>query len=192
MNNVIDIPLDINGIQIISGNINEMIRLLESRALLVFFRMKILEALNRISVERIRSINTEEDIQLSTYMAGNNAEIQDDVIYVYNNSVIDIDLSKFSDRRKIFNYPLQLSLAKIVEYGIGYTGMSTPQEGVDQEWEYDVNEHGVQGWYYKDSGGQFHWTNGYEGKLIFHTLDRYVQEHANSWIDEYLNMQMND
>lgn len=189
MSRVIDIPLSVEGLEIISKDVNRMIKLLESDNLKVFFKNKILEALKLISIRNIQSIDSQESADLSTYLAGNKAEIKGDIIYVYNDSVIDIDESKFLDKSKILNYPLQLSLAKIVEYGIGYTGMNTPQEFVDDNWEYDVNEHGIEGWYYKDSNGQFHWTNGYQGKLIFHKLDLYVKENANKWITEYLQTQ---
>lgn len=189
MSRVVEIPLSIEGISYISKDINQMIKLLESKDLIVFLKDKILDTLNMISIRNIHSIDDQESADLSTYLAGHKYEIKGDTIYVYNDSVIDIDESKFVDKTKIYNYPLQLSLAKIVEYGIGFTGMETPQESVEN-WEYDVNNHGVEGWYYKDSNGQFHWTNGYRGKLIFHKLDLYVKDNANKWINEYLDKHM--
>ena len=87
------------------------------------------------------------------------------------------------------NYPAQLSLAKIVEYGIGYTGMRTDQTEVE-DWEYDVNNHGYRGWYYEDSNGQIHWTNGFEGRLIFLNLKKAILNNIEKWINEYIEMKL--
>lgn len=54
--------------------------------------------------------------------------------------------------------------AKYVEFGTGIVGKNFPHDIASQlGWKYDVNNHGVEGWYYHDRNG-FHWTNGMEAR----------------------------
>lgn len=188
MTRIVEVPLTVNNLKLISKDINKVIKALESPKLMKFFEKKLLDLIKEISIEKIQTLS-EDTLDTSTYMKGFGSEIKGDTIYIYNNSIIDMTdpnvTKRFKDKSKLENYPLQLSLAKIVEYGVGIEGANTPQDSVGN-WEYDVNNHGMEGWYYQDGNGTYHWTRGYEGKLIFHTFETRVKENANKWFDEYL------
>lgn len=147
---------------------------------------KLEEALKFIQKTSLSTINSDEDIEMSTYMNSNHLEIEGDTIYIYNDAKIDITSKNMRETTKA-RYPAQLSLAKIVEYGIGYTGGAfTPQEDVE-DWAYDVQGHGAKGWYYKDDSGVIHWTNGFAGRLIFAKLKEFVKAYIEKWIIDYMN-----
>ena len=145
---------------------------------------KMKDALKKIQKQRLKSITTKEDIEESTYMNSNHLEIENGIIYIYNDAAIDISSKNMKETTKA-NYPAQLSLAKIVEYGIGFTG-SKSAKGIEDDWIYDKNEHSNKGWYYIDKNGEKRWTNGYAGRYIFLTLKEYVYEHINEWTESYI------
>lgn len=45
-----------------------------------------------------------------------------------------------------------------VEYGTGTKGEGTHEN--PQNYQYDLNEHGDSGWWFKDDNGNLHWTKG--------------------------------
>ena len=141
--------------------------------------------LKKIQRRKLSTINSNEDIKASTYMNSNHLEMGDGYIYIYNDAKIDISDKNMSETTKA-NYPAQLSLAKIVEYGIGYTGSLGANSEVE-DWEYDVNHHGYQGWYYKDNNGEVHWTNGFVGRYVFLELKRYIEENITQIMSDYLD-----
>ena len=108
----------------------------------------------------------------------NNLKIEDDTIILYNNSKIDISSKNMKETTKA-NYPAQLSLAKIVEYGIGYTGDLKTDKTEVEDWEYDV-----------DDSGQTVWTNGFEGRLIYYKLQNNIKQNIGKWIKEYVELKL--
>lgn len=179
-------------IDIFNGGAEKMTSILEKLSslahdekLLKFIGDKALEQVNALSIERLSTISSSEDVLASEYYKNNKIEIVDDTLYIYNDSEIDIS-TKIMNPEKRINYPLKISLAKMVEYGIGYTG-STTQNVEDEEWKYDVNNHGNKGWYYIDKSGVKHWTNGYQGRLIYYNLKLIIENKVVDWICQYLN-----
>lgn len=64
--------------------------------------------------------------------------------------------------------------ALYVEFGTGLMGSSNPPpDAVKAGWEYDVNDHGTEGWvYYDDYFGRFVWTTGQMGKpFMYDTIN---------------------
>lgn len=141
------------------------------------------EALNTISINNLSSVETDFEEESSLYLSSNKLEINNDIIYLYNDSKVDISSKNMSETTKE-NYPAQLSLSKIVEFGIGYTGSIYADNEVDN-WQYDVNNHGFKGWYYKDNNGNIFWTNGFEGKYIFLKLKYFIEKAIKIWIQDY-------
>lgn len=164
--------------------------LIESPKFMKYVGDKLLNQVKTIAVQQLTTVNTQEDIDASNYMNSMKVEINNDTIYLYNDSVIDTSTREISEEKRM-NYPLQLSLAKIVEYGIGYTGSINATSYVSEDWQYDVNEHGYKGWYYK-SNGQVFWTNGYEGRFVFLKMLNWIEENISSIIAEYLNENLKD
>lgn len=63
--------------------------------------------------------------------------------------------------------------AIFVEYGTGIRGAMNPHpEAGEAGWDYDVNGHGDDGWYYKAwSDFKFHWTKGMPARpFMYNTL----------------------
>lgn len=176
--------LSVKSISEIENILGKLDKLLKDKRLYQFIGEKCFEALKEISVRKLSTIQTEEDIEASKYMNSHNLEIRGDTIYLYNDSVIDTSTKQIKDRSK---YPLQLSLAKIVEYGIGYEG-SIYANSEAENWEYDVNKHGESGWVYMTEDGKFHTTNGFAGRYVFLELKHYIEKNIGKWISEYVKL----
>lgn len=155
-----------------------------------YLTKKFSASLHKIAQEQLSTVNTQEDVDASLYMNSMKTEIDGSTIYLYNDSEIDTSTKIISPEKRA-NYPLKLSLAKIVEYGIGYTGFINPLP-IQVDWQYDVNDHGYKGWYYTDKSGKTFWTNGFEGRLVFLKLLYWIRDNAANIIAEYLNENMKD
>lgn len=130
----------------------------------------------------------DEDLGVSSsdYLSGMSYEIEGDTIILGNTSWIDISAKNMSETTKE-KYPAQLSLSHIIEYGIGAVGAGSSYSGQADDWQFDVNNHGDNGWYYKDANGGIHWTRGFEGRYIFYKLSQNIEENIENWISEYLD-----
>lgn len=137
-----------------------------------------------IAHRELASIAEQEDFDSSTYINSFHLEIKDNVVRIYNDAMVDLSDKTISDEKRV-NYD-ELSLASIVEYGIGYQGSFTQTTTQSEDnWVYDVNNHGIRGWYYKKDG-QWRFSNGYEGKLIFYKILTYFRENMVEIIGDYL------
>lgn len=166
--------------------LDKFLELMDSTRLINYIAKKCEKELKNISVKNLSTISTKEDIESSTYINSNKLEIDysKKEIILFNDSTIDVRTKNIS-QEKLNNYPLKLSLAQMVEFGIGYTGSLSANGEVPKDWQYDVNNHGAKGWYYKDNNGNYHWTNGYAGRFIFYKLKTYVEKNISKWIAEF-------
>lgn len=145
----------------------------------------------QLALDTICSMNMPFPEDLDTlYMTGMKTRISDNEIELYNDSEIDISSKNMKETTKA-KYPSKLSLAKMIEYGIGYQGTTSILQSEIEDWELDVNNHGISGWYYYDDSGNLIWTNGFEGKYIFFKLAEHVEQNISLWIDEYLEKNIN-
>ena len=129
------------------------------------------------------------------YMQGMKTRMSDNEIELYNDSEIDIESKKYMKETTKAKYPSKLSLAQIIEYGIGYKALESdvpdyPKEMLPSTWKLDVNNHGIEGWYYYDDDGTLIWTNGFAGKFIFLKLMVNVKTNISLWLDEYIEKYM--
>lgn len=183
------IDVSINGMKDLENKLKQIKKILTDKKMYEYIADKCMEELNQITLERLTTYD-DKTIDQSYYTSRHQFVIEGDTIYIFNDSKIDISSKNMSETTKA-KYPAQLSLAKIVEYGIGYTGanFTVIPEGTDlpsDNWEYDVNNHGYKGWYYTDENGNVIWTNGFEGRLIFHELVTRIRKNANKWVSEYI------
>lgn len=187
-----NVDLSESGIDKAIDILNNFDMLLTDKNLLKYLATKCRQTLADICMFNLTTISTGEDIKSSDYLSGNHYEIEYDkgIIYLYNNSKVDVS-SKTMSKEKRAKYPLQLSLAKIVEYGIGYTGSINAKDN-DDDWEYDVNNHGNKGWYYIDKNGKKTWTNGFAGRYIYLKLKLAIETNITNWIIEYVDKNMKD
>lgn len=138
------------------------------------------DAIMGIAIEETETIdeNTVNSSEISDYLKGFDIDIIGNEIYLYNSATIDVSTKNMSETKR-GNYPLKLSLAKLIEYGFGYVGFVATQP-LPENWQYDINAHGNRGWYYIDQNGLYHWTNGLEGRLVFRKLSWWL---ANNFAD---------
>ena len=159
---------------------------LTSPEFMEFIGNKAMKLLQEITLENL-SYATQEELDTSYYYSEHKLKIEGNKIILYNNSEVNIETKNMSEETKA-HYIGGLSLAKIVEYGIGYTGAINTEILPDSgEWAYDANNHGYKGWYFKDWQGNIFWTNGFEGKLIFYKLKQQIEVKISSWIKEYID-----
>ena len=183
------VKFSVAGFKKLEGKLAQIEEILSSKELYEYIAERCMKALNEITLQKLSSYG-KENIDTSYYASRHQYKIEGSTIYIFNDSKIDISSKNMSETTKS-KYPAQLSLAKIVEYGIGYTGanFTVVPEGSplrNDEWEYDVNNHGYRGWYYTDENGNIIWTNGFAGRLIFNELAIRVKKNARRWITEYV------
>lgn len=158
-----------------------------------YFGERLKEQLEMIAVEELNLINEENlpAYDKINYLSSMGMEVRDNSIYLFNNAVIDDIPSRIKNDDLLDTYPLKLSLAKIIEYGIGYQGATNPVE-YRKDWQYDINEHGSGGWNYIDLNGQGHHTNGLEGRLVFLKICQWLEDNAGTIVKDYLRDNLKD
>jgi hypothetical protein len=181
--------LSIVDLKRLKKDIIEIGDILKSKEFLEFIAKKCVEKVKEISSTKL-SAGALENNDVTAYMQSHNYSIRGDTITLYNDSQIDVASKSWMSEETLANYNAQLSLGKIIEFGIGYTGGLGSYDYVDSDWHYDVNEHGYKGWYYEDKAGNLVWTNGFAGKQIYAELMNYLDNHLNEWIDEYFNKKL--
>lgn len=181
--------LSITDLKRLKKDIIEIGDILKSKEFLDFIAKKCVEKVKEISSTKL-SASALEDGEETAYMQSHNYSIHGDTITLYNDSQIDVASKTWMSEETRANYKAQLSLGKIIEFGIGYTGGLASNDYVDADWQYDVNEHGYKGWYYKDKAGNTIWTNGFAGKQIYAELMNYLDNHLGEWIDEYFEKKL--
>ena len=68
--------------------------------------------------------------------------------------------------------------AAYVEFGTGVVGKSSPHPN-PQGWQYDVNNHGDEGWvYYDDENGTFRWTKGFKSRPFMYNTARDIEKNC--------------
>lgn len=182
----IKVELSSKNIAKIKNYYTRVMQILSSRELLEYLVPKIQEILNNVTA---RSLNSGEYSHDSNKYRGNHkVEIKDDKIQVYNKTILDQSqlMGEFAE-----SYPNGFNLSKAVEYGVGYQGSQGFASTIaSNDWQYDINNHGVRGWIYKDDNGNIHRTNGWTGALIFYKTKQEVMEKVPSWIREYVNKKL--
>ena len=68
--------------------------------------------------------------------------------------------------------------AAYVEFGTGVVGKASPHPD-PQGWQYDVNNHGDEGWvYYDDDSGKFRWTKGFKSRPFMYNTARDIEKNC--------------
>lgn len=161
-------------------------KLLLNQDFISYLSVRMVNAIMAISEQETATINedTVNSSEISDYLKGFDIDIIGNSIYLYNSSKIDVSKKNIKPEYRA-KYPLQLSLAKLIEYGFGYVGFAATQPLPDN-WEYDINAHGHRGWYYIDQNNVYHWTNGLEGRLIFRKLSWWLANNFSDIMFKYL------
>lgn len=172
----------------------QIIKSLESQKFIDYLSDVLYEQIIEIAKERIMTIDDKDldsmGVEKKDYLLGFGHNTNGNTIILFNNSIVRLDekVLKPSTRER---YTSELSLAHIIEFGIGYTGgtgvaASKTSLFDDNDWQFDVRNHGYKGWYYKDKSGGIHWTNGLEGRQVFIGLIEWLEENISNIIADYL------
>ena len=181
--------LSIVDLKRLKKDIEEIRDVIKSKEFLEFIAKKCVQYIKYICTTKL-SDNAISNDDVTAYMQHHKYSIHGSVITWYNDSQIDVASKTWMSPDKLSNYKAELSLAKIIEFGIGYTGGMGSYSYVDEDWQYDVNNHGSKGWYYKNDSGTTIWTNGYMGKQIYATLMDNLDDLIPKWIDEYFKIKL--
>ena len=66
--------------------------------------------------------------------------------------------------------------AAYVEFGTGVVGSRSPHPD-PQGWQYDINDHGDEGWvYYDEYHGTFRWTKGFKSRPFMYNTARELEK----------------
>ena len=79
---------------------------------------------------------------------------------------------------------------KFREYGTGIVGSNNPhanEELTRAGWVYDVNNHGEEGWVYKDEAGNYWRTKGQPAQKKFYEASKRMEEKLPEFIEEELS-----
>lgn len=129
------------------------------------------------------NLTTVDDLEVSEYAKNHQKEIIGNKIILSNSTMAD--LSGLSPET-LKNYPNGFSIAKAVEYGTGVVGSTSEASSIaPSDWEYDINQHGEKGWFYKKDGN-IYWTKGFEGRLIFYKTAKEIEKESYHWIMQYI------
>lgn len=102
---------DLDGFDEFSEDLDKLLKALDSEEFMEFLAKKCMEEVKRITNERLRTENYTTD-----YRSNHKYSIDGNVLTISNDSMVD--LSEVSEET-LANYPNGLSLAKIVEFGVG-------------------------------------------------------------------------
>jgi hypothetical protein len=74
--------------------------------------------------------------------------------------------------------------AVYVEFGTGVVGKQSPHPN-PEGWQYDVNDHGDEGWvYYDDESGKFRWTKGFKSRPFMYNTARQLEKECAKIVKE--------
>jgi hypothetical protein len=150
----IDVELTPEGIQFAVDEVNDFIEQLQMSL------SELAEALTRAGQEAVK-------IQIASLDAVYTAELENSIQGYY-----DADLHEGVIFTNVFH-------ALFVEYGTGVVGAGTYPTTTADGWQYDINNHGEEGWVYRnDRDGRFYWTNGYPARPFMFNAFEWLKEAA--------------
>ena len=78
--------------------------------------------------------------------------------------------------------------AAYVEFGTGVVGSQSSHPN-PQGWQYDVNNHGDEGWvYYDDESGKFRWTKGFKSRPFMYNTARQLEKDCKRIVQEVFGL----
>jgi len=189
--NVLKIKTDVKGLDVLDNYIIIVEKFAQSKydvEFQKFLQEKALETVNRIARQRIQ--NTTNDEYIEEYILRNSIREEADGFVIYNNFTIPAILvtknTKNQDRDSglVRNYDDGFNLALAFEYGVGIVGQDNPVNGA---WDYNINNYGKGGWYYKTPSGDVLQTEGYKGAEVYRFAAEEIQNNLGKWTMEYFD-----
>lgn len=179
-----EINLSDKGFKELKKNIKKVQSTFLDDKFIYYLANKSFQLLNQITQQ---NLNLDELNQYEHFYRNNHQmKVLKDEIDIWNDTMVDLDSLNLSDKTRA-NYSSGLSLAKIVEYGTGIVGANSEASSIAKDWQYDMNNHGNDGWFYEDNSGQLHFTRGIEGRLIFYKTKEEIEKNLDKWVSDYIN-----
>jgi len=151
-----------------------------------YLQDKVLQTVRQVSYDYIENNTNQEYFE--EYVSRHSIREEANGFVLYNDFAIPAILSTKNTKNQdrdlgiVRNYDDGFSIALAFEYGVGIVGQDNPVQGA---WEYNINQYGKGGWYYKALNGEVMKTEGYHGFEIYrHTAER-IQENLKGWIEKY-------
>jgi hypothetical protein len=188
---MLNIDVSIDSIKKLDKHIKYVERMLKMKTDVNFqkyIQQKCLETVKQVSYQRI-GINTNEEY-IEEYISRHQIREVSNGFVLYNDLAIPAILStkstKNQDRSQgiVRNYENGFSLALAFEYGTGLVGAENAVQGA---WDYNVNNYGDKGWYYKPLNGNSIRTRGYQGFEIYRYTAEEIKSMLPKWVNDYLS-----
>ena len=166
--------------------VNKMANMKNDVTFQKFIQDKCLNEVKSVSRERLGG--TTNDEYITEYINRHKIEELSDGFILYNDLVIPAILSTKNTRNQdreqglVRNYDNGFSLALAFEYGVGIVGQNNPINGA---WEYNINNYGPLGWYYKTVDGDYQRTQGYRGAEVYRYTTININKKLKDWVYEY-------
>lgn len=178
-----EINLSTQGLNKLKKDIKNVEAKLQDEKFIKYIAEKSYQVLQEITAQ---NLNLDDLGQYEhSYRTNHQIKIQSNEIDLWNDTMVDLDSLNLSEETRA-NYYNGLSLAKIVEYGTGIVGARSKASSIAENWQYDVNNHGENGWFYQDTSGQLHFTRGIEGRLIFYKTKEKIEQQLSTWVNDYI------
>ena len=186
---MLNVKTNVQGLKEFENHIDfveKMLRMKTDTNFQKFIQEKVLENVNRVARERIA--NTTNDEYIEEYILRNSIREESDGFVLYNNFTIPAILTTRNTRNQdrsmgmVRNYDNGFNLALAFEYGVGIIGQSNPVIGA---WDYNINNYGEEGWYYKTPSGESIRTQGYQGAEVYRFTAIEVKSKLKDWVNEY-------
>lgn len=170
--------INIKGLDSTIKDLKKLENIYSSKKFLDFLKNKCLLAVKYQTDSRLSSLVDLESALLSDYR--NNHKIDDTLtgFILYNDLMNDSWVE--------YNF----SIAEAVEYGVGIKGQGTGVNASENNYQYDINNHGTEGWVYKDKNGETHRTLGYEGRNVYYHTYLEIINKLDSWVDEFIEREL--
>lgn len=170
--------INIKGLDEAIESLGKLKDIYSNKRFIDFLKSKCLSAVKFQTDSRLTSLVDLNSALLSEYR--NNHKIEDTptgfILYndLMNNNWLEYDFS----------------IAQAVEYGVGYIGQGTGIMAGEDNYQYDINNHGTNGWVYRDSNGKTHHTQGYEGRNVYYYTYLDIVSKMDDWVNEFIESEL--
>lgn len=174
--------LDALGMETLEKELDKIAKTFTKKEFRKFIGDKCIEELKRISNEELAGVD-ENDISFSElikYKMLHQMEVGSDYVLLFNDAMADLNHLNPETSSK---YPDGLSIAKLIEYGMGINGTSQD----DWQTQMNPNRDYSKKWAYRKHGNLY-MSLGIEGKMIYEKLENSIYKNFESWVDEWFKI----
>lgn len=187
---MLDIKVDVDSLEKLEKYINfvkSMNLMKTDKNFQKFIQNKCLETVRKISEQRITNTTTNDEY-IEEYKIRHSIRETENGFVLYNDFTIPYIMTtrntKNQDRDNgiVRDYSKGFSIALAFEYGVGLVGEENAVQGA---WEYNKNNYGEYGWYYKPLDGKSIQTRGYAGFEVYRYTAEEIKKNLKNWVLEY-------